>query len=110
MKAKRIKKERYLTNKIYTELTVDILKELQFKDRGKCEFAGFENMSYWVKSGICLFYNTPIVTDYQESFYIGYAEMRQSKYVAVAFKWIDSLEELTEIYEAIVATKIEISI
>ena len=39
--------------------------------------------------------------------YIGYAEMRQSKYVAVAFRWIDSLEELTQIYESIIQSSIE---
>ena len=84
-----------------TALTKDILESIDFKDKGKCDFEHFENMSYWVKNGICLFYNTPVKTDYQESFYIGYAEQRQGKYVAVAFRWINNLEELTEIYESI---------
>jgi hypothetical protein len=105
--AKRIKKTRYGSNGLHTLLTTGILEELNFKDNGKCKFEGFENMNYWVKNGICLFYNTPISTDYQDHFYIGYAEMRQGKYVAVAFKWIDSLEELTQIYEGIVPYKIE---
>lgn len=100
-KVKRIKQRRAYNNEIYTVLTTDIIQELGFKDNGKCEFELFEGMNYWVKNGICLFYNTPIIEDYQKSFYIGFAEMRQSKYVAVAFRWIDSEEELTQIYESI---------
>lgn len=83
-----------------TTLTTNILKELRFKDSGQCKFELFESMSYWVKNGICLFYNTP-ASNYQDGFYVGYAEMRQGKYVAVAFRWINSLEELTQIYESI---------
>lgn len=100
-KAKRIQKSRYGSNEIYTLLTTAILNELGFKDNGQSKFELFEGMSYWVKNSICLFYNTPINKDYQDSFYIGYAEMRQGKYVAVAFRWIDSVEELTQIYESI---------
>lgn len=100
-KAKRIQKSKYGSNETYTLLTTDILDELGFKDKGRCEFDLFEGMNYWVKNGICLFYNTPISKDHQNKFYIGYAEMRQGKYVAVAFRWIDSVEELTQIYESI---------
>ena len=100
-KAKRIQKSRYGSNEIYTLLTTAILDELGFKDNGQSKFELFEGMSYWVKNSICLFYNTPINKGYQDSFYIGYAEMRQGKYVAVAFRWIDSVEELTQIYESI---------
>jgi len=64
-------------------------------------------MHYWVKNSICLFYNTPINTVWQDSFNIGYAEMRQGRYVAVAFRWIDSVEELTQIYESITRKKID---
>lgn len=78
-----------------------VLERLGFKDNGQSKFETFENMSYWVKNGICLFYNTPINTDWQDSFLVGYAEMRQGAYVAVAFRWIDSVEELTQIYESI---------
>ena len=92
---------------LYTVLTTGVLKELNFKNIGKCEFDLFDNMNYWVKNGICLFYNTPISEDYQDSFYIGYTEMRQGKYVAVVFKWIGSKEALTQIYEAITGVKIE---
>jgi len=100
-KQKRIQKIRHNSNEIYTELTTSILNELGFNDNGQSKFELFEGMSYWVKSGVCLFYNTPVNEDFQDSFYIGYAEMRQGKYVAVAFRWINSLEELTQIYEGI---------
>jgi hypothetical protein len=106
-KQKRIQKRRTHNNELYTLLTTGVLQELNFKDIGKCEFELFENMSYWVKNSICLFYNTPVKTDYQYSFYVGYAEMRQGKYVAVAFRWIDSVEELTQIYESITRKKID---
>lgn len=89
------------TNSTHTILTADILKEIGFKDLGQCKFRFFEDMNYWVKNQICLFYNTPISTDYQDSFYIGFAEMRQCECIAIAFRWIDSLEELTNIYESI---------
>ena len=59
-KVKKIQKRRSYNNEIYTVLTTDILKELDFEDNGKCEFDFFINMSYWVKNGICLFYNTPV--------------------------------------------------
>jgi len=94
-------------NDCYTLLTTGELERLGFKNKGKCEFELFENMHYWVKNSICLFYNTPVSEDYQDSFYIGFAEMRQSKYVAVAFKWINTVEALTQIYEAIRGCKIE---
>ena len=105
-KIKRLQKRRNYNNAIYTVLTTDILFELHFENVGKCKFKFFINMNYWVRNGICLFYNTPINTDYQEKFYIGYAEMRQGKYVAVAFRWIDSVEELTKIYESIIQSPI----
>ena len=104
-KAKRIKKTSH-NGKKYTLLTTDILKELDFKDNGRSKFELFTNMNYWVKDCVCLFYNTPVYPDNQDSFYIGYAEMRQGKYIAVAFRWIDSLEELTEMYESIKQKKI----
>jgi hypothetical protein len=58
-------------------------------------------MPYWVKNGVCLFYNTPIQLGCENNFYIGYAEMRSGNYHAVTFRWIDSEEELISIYESI---------
>lgn len=98
---KCIKVVKKITNNTHTILTVNILIEKGFEDIGKCKFKPFENMSYWVKNGICLFYNTPISKDYQEKFYVGYVDMRQGEYFVVAFRWIDSLEDLTNIYESI---------
>lgn len=88
-----------------TKLTTIILKQLDFKDNGFCKFELFEGMGYWVKNKICLFYNMPINSDDQH-FYIGYVEMRAGRYIAVAFKWIDNLEELTKIYESITGESI----
>ena len=106
-KAKRIQKRRIHNNVLYTLLTTDVLQELGFKDVGESEFELFKHMHYWVKNGLCLFYSTPINTDWQDSFLVGYAEMRQGKYVAVAFRWIDSVEDLTQIYEGITRKKID---
>lgn len=100
-KAKRVQKRRYHNNELYTLLTTSILEELGFNNNGQSKFELFEHMHYWVKNSICLFYNPKSETDWQDSFLIGYAEMRAGKYVAVGFRWIDSEEELTQIYESI---------
>lgn len=92
--------------KTYTLLTTNNLLELDFKDKGQCTFELFEGMNYWVKNGICLFYNVPINKYDCNSFYVGYAEMRQGKHVAVGFRWIDTVEELTQIYESIIQKSI----
>ncbi len=105
-KAKRTKHKRYHSNELYTLLTIGILEELGFKNVGQSKFELYDNLHYWVKNGICLFYNTPVKNEYQESFLIGHAELRQGKYIATTFKWIDSEEQLTQIYEAIVDKKI----
>ena len=102
-----IQKRRTHNNELYTLLTTGVLQELSFIDNGQSKFELFENMSYWVKNSVCLFYNTPVNTDWQDSFLVGYAEMRQGKHVAVAFRWIDSVEELTQIYESITRKKID---
>ncbi len=110
VKTRRIRKQRYDSNDFYTLLTAEILKYLGFIDRGKADrFELFDYFNYYVKNGVCLFYSTT-KTDYQPSCLIGYAEQRKGKYVAVAFRWIDSEEELTQIYEAITKKKITDSI
>ncbi len=84
-----------------TLLTPDILENFGFIDKGQCSFETFNNMNYWVKNGVCLFYNTPIQEGYGNDFYIGYAELREGKYIAVAFRWINTVEVLIQIYESI---------
>jgi hypothetical protein len=106
-KSKRIQKRKIHNNELYTLLTTDVLQELGFKNIGQSEFELYDNLHYWIKNGICLFYNTPVKTNYQESFLIGYAQMRQGKYIATTFKWINSEEQLTQIYEAIIGKKID---
>ncbi len=84
-----------------TPLTKSLLKKLDFSDVGRCDFKHFENMNYWVKNGVCLFYNVPIQERCESDFYVGYCEMREGEYVAVAFRWIKTFKELSEIYEGI---------
>jgi len=105
-KLKRNQKINLIDKQKRTILTEVILKNLGFSKNEIFKFPLFENMGYWVKNGVCLFYNMPIQKDYQESFYVGYGEQRQGTYIAVAFRWIDNLEELTQIYESIVVKKI----
>jgi len=105
LKRQVTKLKKYINkSNIHTPLTPKILQKLGFHDNGNCEFEFFQNMNYWVKNRVCLFYNRPFKKE--DSFYVGYGNMRDGKYIAVGFKWIDSLEELTEIYEAI--TKLQV--
>ena len=83
------------------KLSIDSLEEIGFTDIGRCSFEGFEDMNYLVREGVCLFYNTPVHGLYDDSFYVGYADMLHGKYVAIAFRWISKLEELIPIYESI---------
>lgn len=93
-----------------TLLTVDKLKELGFSDVGSCSFEHFKKMNYWVKNGVCLFYNTPVKTDWQDSFLVGYATMQQGEHVAVSFRWIKDVETLTAIYENILGAPLTIPV
>ena len=82
-------------------LTRNLLKVYHFSNiKDVNVFEGLE-MSYWVKNGVCLFYNTPTQLGCESNFLIGYGSMRGGKYVAVTFKWIKTFDELTTIYEAI---------
>ena len=101
------KKIMYITNKNKILITPEILTELGFTNRGKSVFKQYKKMNYWVKNKVCLFYNTPVSEFYQESYYIGYAELNQGKYYAVGIRWIDSVEELTKIYECLTNKSIE---
>lgn len=89
-----------------TLLTVSKLKDLGFSDVGPCPFRHFTGMSYWVKNGVCLFYNVPVKTNWQDSFLVGFASMKQGEYAAVAFRWIRDVETLTSIYEGILGVPI----
>lgn len=93
----------------HTLLTPEILEGLNFKDNGKCDFKHYDNMNYWVREGFCLFYNTPILYGNENHFYAGYAEMRSGEYVAVAFRWITSLEGLKQIFEGIMNKPLEMN-
>jgi hypothetical protein len=83
------------------ELSHELLTELGFVQHKATPFEGYELMSYFVKEGVVLFYN-PGRTEYELSDYlIGYAQMRQGKYLAVDFQWIKTADRVIQIYEAI---------
>ena len=86
-------------------LSPKLLIELGFKHNKP--FFKNHNMPYYVKNSICLWYNAPIQLGMESSYMIGYAEMRGGKYYSVSFKWINTLKELTKIYEAITDKKIK---
>lgn len=88
-----------------TQLTDKILEKHNFTNRGKCNFRFFEKMNYWVKNGVCLFYNAP-VSDFQEAYLIGYTTMIQGEYVATKFRWIRTEQELIDVYESVTGKKI----
>lgn len=83
------------------QLTPKSLKALGFLDNGRCGFDGFENMNYWVREGVCLFYNIPVDKNNQASYYVGYATMNLGIYRAVAFRWISTTKELMAIYKSV---------
>lgn len=59
-------------------------------------FQYFQDMPYYVKDSVILFFNEG---DYNEnSFLLGYGEMRQGVYFAVSIRWISTLGELHEGY------------
>jgi hypothetical protein len=63
----------------------------------------FENydLPYYVKDSVLLFFNVPVTKWNQNSFLIGYGEMRMGKYYAVTFRWIINQKELIDIYEVL---------
>lgn len=81
-------------------LTQELLLESGFKSNEKSPFE-FLRMPYYVKKGICLFYNTPVQIGEENTFLVGYAEMRGGKYHATTFRWIRTLDELERIYDAV---------
>jgi hypothetical protein len=84
-------------------ITIDWLTLNKFK---LIESHPFEDitMPYYVRESILLFFNTPL-TEYNNSYLIGYAEMRQGKYKAVTFRWVSEQEDVIKIYEAITGDK-----
>jgi hypothetical protein len=67
------------------------------------EESPFDNytLPYYVRESVMLFFNTPVTEWNENSFLIGYGEMKMGKYYAVTFKWIKSPSELITIFNAI---------
>lgn len=84
-----------------TYLSPKLLTDLDFKHIESTTTFDNIGMPYYVKNSILLFYNTPIQLGMENSFMVGYGEMRQGKCYAVSFRWIKTLEDLTPIYESI---------
>lgn len=94
------------TMKRETRLSFELLEKLYFNKRDH----GFEDlidMHHFVKKGVFLFYNTPVQLGSEDSFMIGYGEMRRGKYHIVTFRWIHNLGELTDVYESVTGSKVE---
>lgn len=82
-------------------LTSDYLVSKGFKLNERIDIFDNFKMPYYVRNNIVLFFNSPVHEFNINDFYIGYAEMSQGKYYAVAFRWIKTKKELIEIFKAI---------
>ena len=72
----------------------------------KCE-SGFDNIDlpYWVKNGVCLFYNE---SPPENTYLIGQGFSYENLYYAARNRWIDSVHELMNIYFAITGEELEL--
>lgn len=78
------------------ELSQKVITELGFHPNPSGIFENIQ-MPYYVRKGVCLFYN-----EGQENvYYAGFAEMRQGKYYSVQIKWIEKVYQLKEFYFAL---------
>jgi len=76
------------------KITPRLLLKYGFVNVTDNKFESYPIHEYWVKKGVCLFYNNGD----NDNFLFGYAEMRMSKYYAVGIRWISTMEELKEVY------------
>lgn len=86
------------------KLSPEEIKKLGFRKHEHNEFYLYSetNMGYYVRNGVCLFFNHPEnATHNKGSYKIGYAEMVQGEYIATTFRWIETIEQLKQVYEAI---------
>ena len=81
------------------KITTEYLSENGFRQNP----ATFEDlmMPYYVKEGVCLFYNDSRLPNEEHNYLIGYAEMRMGKYYATTFRWISDQEQFETIFLAI---------
>jgi hypothetical protein len=68
-------------------------------------FKSYPSHPYWVKDGICLFFNE---SDDRDIYLAGYAEMRMGEYYAVGTRWIRYVHEVQNFYYS--AKKSELTI
>ena len=77
-------------------ITEGRLKDFGFEKKPPL-FESYPLHPYWVKDGVCLFFNE---SDSRDIYLLGYAEMRIGKYYATANKWTQSLHVLQNYYFA----------
>lgn len=68
--------------------------------KGKWVFAD-KQMRFFAKNGFLLFYNEPL-PGHEESFLMGYGEMRSGNYHCTSFRWAKSFDEIAKVYEAVI--------
>jgi hypothetical protein len=76
-----------------------------FKLNDKIDIFENRKMPYYVREGVLLFFNIPVTKFNDDSFLIGYGDMRCGIYYAVDFRWISTRSELIKIYEVITNKK-----
>lgn len=84
---------------IPTDLDDNVLKALGFR---LIEAGGIENIQlpYYARDAVVLFYNPPPSMP-RNTYYIGFGFSHGDKYYAATFKWINKVEELKVVYEAL---------
>lgn len=87
------------------KITKEWLKSHGFKKQPKDTFKNI-NLPYWVKNGICLFFNED---QPYYSFYIGYGfSFYDAKgYYAATFRWTNQIDQVELIYKAIIGLDLE---
>lgn len=80
------------------KITKEWLLENGFKS---CEAGSFINIGlpYYVRNAVCLFYNEP----FAGSFLAGYGFTHDGNYYASTFYWVEHIDAVVKIYEAVTA-------
>jgi hypothetical protein len=65
-------------------------------------------MPYYAKEGVLLFFNEHRTTYELSDYYIGFGEMRGGEYSAVAFRWIEYVHQLQNLYFALTGEELTI--
>ena len=83
-------------------LSEDWLIKAGFKQIIDFKFDQYPIHPYWVKEGVCVFYNEGDL----DNWLLGYAEMRLGQRCAVGFKWSKYVHQLQNAYYFITETEL----